>query len=208
MNADYDNLDIDDCVDTIKTLSKEQQNMLVSKLKTYTALFSGGLGKLNINPVHIELKEGAVPKKRRPFPIPQSQHKLMKDEAERLKDIGVLAWVDNKQPNTGNPDYASPSFPQPKKDTNQVRFLTGFEELSKHTVRRPFPLPKISTMLQKMRGFKWASAIDLSVGHYHTPLDEESQNICTTVLPWGKMQMFVTSHGHFFSTRHFPTSHD
>ena len=50
-------------------------------------------------------------------------------------------------PNTGNPDCASPSFPQPKKDTNQVRFLTGFEELNKHIVRRPFPLPKISTML-------------------------------------------------------------
>ena len=87
INADYDKLDIDDYVDPIETLSKEQQNMLVSKLKTYTALFSGGLGKLNIRPVHMELKEGAIPKKRRPFPIPQSQHKLMKDEAEGSKTL-------------------------------------------------------------------------------------------------------------------------
>ena len=41
-------------------------------------------------------------------------------------------------------------------------------------------------MLQKLRGFKWASAVDLSIGCYQIPLDEESQNMCTTVLPWGK----------------------
>ena len=186
IEANYDKLDIGNYVDNIDTLSVAEKNILATKLKTYTRIFSGGLGKLNIPPVHIELKEDAKPKKRRPFPIPQSQYQLMKDEAERLKDIGVLAWVDTKQPYTGNPDFASPSFPQPKKDTNQVRFLTGFEEINKCIVRRPFPLPKISDMLQKLRGFRWASAIDLSMGYYHIPLDEESQNICTTVLPWGK----------------------
>jgi len=29
-------------------------------------------------------------------------------------------------------------------------------------------------------------ALDLSMGHYHIPLSENCQKLCTTVLPWGK----------------------
>jgi hypothetical protein len=54
--------------------------------------------------------------------------------------------------------------------------------------RKPFPLPKILDLLQKLSGFKYATAIDLSMGYYHIPLDEHSQKLCTTILPWGKYQ--------------------
>ena len=39
---------------------------------------------------------------------------------------------------------------------------------------------------KQMERFKCASALDLSMGFYHIPLDEESQLLCTTILPWGK----------------------
>ena len=55
-------------------------------------------------------------------------------------------------------------------------------------LRHPYPLPKISDLLQKLQGFTYATAIDLSMGYYHIPLDEESQKLCTTILPWGKYQ--------------------
>jgi hypothetical protein len=51
-----------------------------------------------------------------------------------------------------------------------------------------FPLPKISDLLRKLSGFKYATAIDLSMGYYHIPLDLEAQKLCTTILPWGKYQ--------------------
>ena len=37
-------------------------------------------------------------------------------------------------------------------------------------------------------GFTYATALDLSMGYYHIPLDAESAKLCTTVLPWGKYQ--------------------
>ena len=46
-------------------------------------------------------------------------------------------------------------------------------------------LPKIGDLLQKLEGFKYATAIDLSMGYYHTPLDKYSQGLCGTVMPWG-----------------------
>ena len=61
-----------------------------------------------------------------------------------------------------------------------------FRKLNAQLKRKPFPLPKISDLLQKLAGFKYATAIDLSMGYYHIPLDEASQALCTTILPWGK----------------------
>jgi hypothetical protein len=42
--------------------------------------------------------------------------------------------------------------------------------------------------LRKLSGFKYATAIDLSMGYYHISLDWEVQKLCTNILPWGKYQ--------------------
>ena len=47
-------------------------------------------------------------------------------------------------------------------------------------------MPKIQDMLQKLEQFSYATALDLSMGYYHIPLDKQSQKLCTTILPWGK----------------------
>jgi hypothetical protein len=68
----------------------------------------------------------------------------MKD-IDRLVAIGVLKW----QPSS---KWASPSFIIPKKD-HTVHTISGFRELNKHIVRKPYPIPKISTTLQELEGF-------------------------------------------------------
>ncbi len=50
-----------------------------------------------------------------------------------------------------NGEWVSPLFIIPKKD-GTVRFLTDFREVNKQIVRIPFPLPKISTVLQELEG--------------------------------------------------------
>ena len=72
-----------------------------------------------------------------------------------------------------------------KKDKT-VRFLSDFREVNKRIVRNPFPIPKISTVLQEMEGFTFASALDLNMGYYTIRLDPDAQKICTIIFPWGK----------------------
>ena len=72
------------------------------------------------------------------------------------------------------------------KKTGDVRVLTDFRELNKCLKRKPYPIPKIKDLLQTLMGFQWATALDLSQGYYHIPLDEESQQLCTFMMPWGK----------------------
>ena len=114
----------------------------------------------------------------RTFPVPHSLERTTKVEVDRLTDIGVFEQRNDSE-------WAAPTFVQPKK-TGDVRIPTDFRRLNTLLKRNPFPLPKISDLLQKLSGFKYATAIDLSMGYYHIPLDEASQRLCTTILPWGK----------------------
>jgi hypothetical protein len=78
-----------------------------------------------------------------------------------------------------------PSFIVPKKDKT-VCFLSDFWEVNKRLVRKPFPIPKISTALQKNEGFSYATALDLNMGYYTIRLDPDASKICTIIFPWGK----------------------
>eukprot|EP00804_Cyclotella_cryptica_P025222 CCRYP_010335-RA/>CCRYP_010335-RA protein AED:0.59 eAED:0.59 QI:0/-1/0/1/-1/0/1/0/208 len=99
-------------------------------------------------------------------------------ELNRLCELGVLEF----QPAS---EWASPTFIIPKKD-NTVRFISDFREVNKRLVRKPFPLPKISTVLQDLEGFIFATALDLNMGYYTIRLDPDASKICTIIFPWGK----------------------
>jgi hypothetical protein len=58
--------------------------------------------------------------------------------------------------------------------------------VNKRLVRKPFPIPKISMVLQELAGFTFATAIDLMMGNYTIRLDPDASKICTIIFPWGK----------------------
>ena len=67
-----------------------------------------------------------------------------------------------------------------------VRTITDFRELNKRIVRRPYPIPKISTTLQELEGFTYAMALDLNMGYYTIRLDPNVVEMFTIIFPWGK----------------------
>ena len=181
LDADYSALDLDDYAHLETHLSKEQQEQLIRSLRKYPKLFRGGLGVLKVPPVHFDLRpmtKDEKPYHARPFPIPKCYEETTKKEIQRLCNIGVLEKCNDSE-------WAAPTFIQPKK-TGDVRVLTDFRILNKYIKRKPYPLPKISDLLQKLEGFTWATALDLSMGYYHIVLDKESSYLCTLILPWGK----------------------
>ena len=180
LDADYSKVDSRTYVEELKHLNSTEKALLLKVLQNHKQLFSGGLGTLKVKPIHLELVDGAVPQHARAFPVPRSLEATTKKEMEHLTQLGVFK-------KTHDSEWAAPTFVQPKK-TGDVRILTDFRKLNNLIKRKPFPLPKISDLLQKLTGFKYATAIDLSMGYYHIPLDAESSRLCTTILPWGKYQ--------------------
>ena len=59
--------------------------------------------------------------------------------------------------------------------------ITDFREVNKRLVRKPFPIPKISTVLQELEGFTYATTLDLNMGYYTIRLDPDSSKICTLI---------------------------
>ena len=155
-------------------LSVKERIDLLCLLTEFETMFDGTLGDFKTSPVHLRLKPGATPYHGRPYPVPMSQREMLKKEVDRLEKIGVL----KRQPES---EWASPSFPVPKKNQT-VRFISDFREVNKRLVRTPFPIPKISTVLQEMEGFTYATALDLNMGYYTIRLDPDSQKICTCLL--------------------------
>ncbi len=93
--------------------------------------------------------------------MPTVHKETIIEAVERLCQLGVL----ERQPAS---KWASPSFIIPKKDKT-VRFLSDFWEVNKRLVSKPFPIPKISRVLQEIEGFSYATALDLN--RNITPLD-------------------------------------
>ena len=147
-------------------------------LLDYKLLFDGTLGDWNWPPVSVEMKEGAKPYHGRPYPISQIHKATLMKEINRLESIGVLKRQSSSQ-------WASPTFIIPKKDIT-VRTITNFRELNKRIVRRPYPIPKISTTLQELEGFTYAMALDLNMGYYTIRLDPRAVEMFTIIFPWGK----------------------
>jgi hypothetical protein len=77
------------------------------------------------------------------------------------------------------------NFIIPKKDRT-ICFLSDFWGVNKRLVRNPFPVPKISTVLQEIEGFTFATALDLNMGYYTIRLNLDASKICTIIFPWGK----------------------
>jgi hypothetical protein len=164
--------------DTCPHLTPSQRDKLLSLLLDFESLFDGTLGDWNRPPVSIELKDGAKPYHGRPYPIPQIHKTTLMKEIDRLMGIGVL----KRQPLS---QWASPTFIIPKKDMT-VFTITDFRELNKRIVRRPYPIPNISTTLQELEGFTYAMVLDLNMGHYTIRLDPKAVEMFTIIFPWGK----------------------
>jgi hypothetical protein len=80
---------------------------------------------------------------------------------------------------------ASLTFIIPKKDST-VHTISDLRELNKCIVRKPYPIPKISTILQEIECFTYATALDLNMGYCTIRLDPAASVMGPIIFLWGK----------------------
>ena len=137
-------------------LTSPQQQILLQVFGVYDELFSGTLGAVPNVKVHLQLKPNAVPYFSKAYTIPQKIYAIAKAEVEELVQIGVLLC------NRPSP-WAAPCLFRPKKDGG-VRFLSDLRKLNEQLVRNPYPLPNIDDVIFSMKGFTFATCLDLNRG--------------------------------------------
>jgi len=180
LDAKYEPADIEEVIDSQSQLGPAEKHQLRQLLLRHESLFDGTLGKWTGSQVKLVLNKDAEPYHARAFPVPRVHLETLRMEVERLCELGVLKKVNQSQ-------WAAPTFVIPKKD-GTVRFISDFRELNKRIRRQPYPIPNIQDMLLNLDGFQHATSLDLNMGYYHLELSEDSRELCTIVLPFGKYE--------------------
>jgi hypothetical protein len=179
LDAKYEKADLPAIIkENCSHLTASDKEKLLSVLLKFELLFDGTLGDWKLLPVSFELKEGMKPYHGRPYPILHKHIAVLMKEIKWLCNIGVLEWQPSSQ-------WALPTFIIPKKDST-VCTISGFRELNKLIGRKPYPVPKISTILQELEGFTYVTALNLNMGYYTIRLDPTAAEMCTIIFPWGK----------------------
>jgi hypothetical protein len=114
----------------------------------------------------------------RPYPILHKHEAILMKEIKWLCNIGVLVWQTSSK-------WVLLTFIISKK-YGTMRTISNFRELNKCIVKKPYPIHQISTILQELKGFTYATALDLNMGYYTIRMDPSASKMCTIIFPWGK----------------------
>ena len=128
----------------------------------------------------IKLKSDATLFHARTYRVPKDYKKPLRKEIARLEDEGVLKQVKQSM-------WASPTFAIPKKN-NTISVISNFRELNKRIKRNTYPIQSIRESVASVGQFHFVTCIDLVMGFYGMQLSENSRQLCTIILPWGKWQ--------------------
>jgi hypothetical protein len=127
--------DLNKIVEECTHLEKDEQKKLLKLLQKFEELFDGSLGTWKSDPINLELKDPNVkPFHAKPYPVPYSQEKRLKDEINRLCSYEVVRKINNSE-------WACPMFTIAKPD-GSLQFLADLRKVNKVIKRKPYPLPK------------------------------------------------------------------
>jgi hypothetical protein len=91
-------------------LEQAERRQLLRLLQKYEDLFNGSLGTWKTDPIKLELKDpNDKPYHAKPYPVPHSQKKQLKDEIRQLCKYGVLREINHSE-------WACPMFTISKPD--------------------------------------------------------------------------------------------
>lgn len=159
VNNDVGNIEVSD--ETTKFLERE------------LTLFQSVPGRTDVIRHRIDTGD-AVPVKQRYYPVsPKIQGEINAQVDEMLRD-GVIE--PSKSP------WSSPVILVPKKDGSR-RFVVDFRKVNSLSRKDAYPLPYIATILDRLKGAKWVSTLDLEKGYWQVEMEPGSRDKTAFTVP-------------------------
>ena len=107
-------------------------------------------------------------------------------EADKTLQWYINSGVIEKVPEHETTEWCSPGFFVPKPN-GKVRLVVDYRQINKFIDRPVHPFPSPRDIVKDIKPeSKWFVKMDASQGYYQVPLDKESKNLTTFLLPSGR----------------------
>ena len=118
LNQAYKKVSPNECANDQHHMSKDERLKFQAILEKHKVLFDGELGLYPHKKSHLQLKKGAIPVHKKPYPVLYKRRDVFREILKNLVRDGVLKPC-------GVTNWASPTFVIPKPQSNTVRWVSG-----------------------------------------------------------------------------------
>ena len=146
-------------------LSEEQKAELRALIKEFRDIFTDKPGNTRLEQHNIKLTSDE-PIRSRPYPIPYNLRQVIKEEVDKMLELGVIEKSDSP--------YASPVVLVKKPDGSN-RFCIDFRKLNRVTVFDAEPMTRSDDIFVKLSKDKYLSKIDMAKGYWQIPVSEDDK---------------------------------
>lgn len=119
-------------------------------------------------------------------PIYQNPRRLSPFEMD-IVNKQLDEWTEQEVIKTSKSDFASPIVLSKKKN-GKYRLCIDYRRLNKKVIKERFPLPLIEDQVDKLKGAKLFTTLDLANGFLHVKVNEDSQKYTAFVTPQGQFE--------------------
>ncbi|KAL6416826.1 hypothetical protein ACFW04_013132 [Cataglyphis niger] len=164
----------------LTTRTNNEKEKLQEFLRKEFEKFEGVQGSTNKIQHRIRLKNDSSIKQRY-RPRNPAMQAIIDQEVEDMEAAGVI------EPSTSA--WSSPVVLVKKKD-GKYRFCIDFRKVNDATEKDAYPLPQVTATLEKLRGAKYLSTLDLKQGYWQVPLESKSRPITAFTIPGRGLYQF------------------
>lgn len=158
-------LDVTEGLHSMDHLSAEEKKILQALVDTYLGTHEHPLGKAE-RVVHCIDTGGASPIKQRYYPMSPVRLKLVYEELDKMLELQVVE--------PSHSPWSSPILLLDKPDGSH-RFCVDFRRVNALTKPDAYPLPKVTTILDRLRDARYLTSMDIKSAYWHIPLHSESK---------------------------------
>lgn len=166
-----------------ENLTEDQKMKLHDCIKTYfDNLGDNQLGRTHLVQ-HVIDTGNAPPIKQRYYPLSPARQKLVNEELDRMLSLGVV------EPSKSG--WSSPIILLDKPDGSH-RFIVDFRKVNTVTQRDAYPLPRVTSILDRLRQARYLSSLDIKSAYWQIPLQEDSKEKTAFTIPGRGLFQFNT----------------
>lgn len=155
-----------------ENLSGEQQNKLSEIIEETFSKMGSKLGCTTL--VEHVITTDEAPIKQRHYPLSPALQKQVNTELDNMLADGIIE--------PSNSPWSSPIILVKKSDGN-YRFCVDYRQLNRVTKRDAYPLPFVSSTLDKLRDAHFLTTLDIKSAYWQIPLSESSKPLTAFVVP-------------------------